>query len=58
MKALIGIQHNDVDDDVLKLKADNKLLEDELNKVKIKCKEYESKATMYFNEKIKKDKLN
>lgn len=26
--------------------------------MKVKCKEFESKATMYFNEKIKKDKLN
>lgn len=50
--------NNDTDDDILKLKADNKILEEELNKMKVKCKEFESKATMYFNEKVKKDKLN
>ena len=49
---------SDSDNDFLKLKADYKLLEDELKLLKIKCKESESKATMYYNEKLKKDKLN
>ncbi|CAD8196823.1 unnamed protein product [Paramecium pentaurelia] len=58
LKALIGMKFNDSDNDLLRLRADYKLLEDELKQLKIKCKEYESKATMYYNEKLKKDKLN
>ncbi|CAD8204080.1 unnamed protein product [Paramecium octaurelia] len=58
LKALIGMKFNDSDDDLLRLRADYKLLEDELKQLKVKCKEFESKATMYYNEKLKKDKLN
>ncbi|CAD8118605.1 unnamed protein product [Paramecium sonneborni] len=58
LKALIGMKFSDSDNDFLKLKADYKLLEDELKLLKVKCKESESKATMYYNEKLKKDKLN
>ncbi|CAD8202076.1 unnamed protein product [Paramecium pentaurelia] len=58
LKALMGMKFNDSDNDLLRLRADYKLLEDELKQLKIKCKEYESKATMYYNEKLKKDKLN
>ncbi|CAK60140.1 unnamed protein product (macronuclear) [Paramecium tetraurelia] len=58
LKALVGMKFNDSDNDLLRLRADYKLLEDELKQLKVKCKEFESKATMYYNEKLKKDKLN
>ncbi|CAD8196894.1 unnamed protein product [Paramecium octaurelia] len=58
LKALIGMKFNDSDNDLYRLRADYKLMEDELKQLKVKCKESESKATMYYNEKLKKDKLN